>query len=103
MVADSCYLSGLAKLDDDTPAHRPKRILYAVPASMTPAFVIDIGTELDGKIAALLAHESQAGGRNEQARERITAEASTHGSRAGVRYGEGFLSKDPILLSDLFW
>ncbi len=102
MVADSCFLSGIAKLDDDTPAHRPKQIFYAVPAAMTPSLVVDIGGELDAKIASVLAHLSQVSGREELVRERLFAEASTLGARAGVRYGEGFVSKNPIL-SDLTW
>lgn len=100
IVADSCYLSGLLKLDDDTPAHRPKRILYAVPASVAPSFVVDITAELDTKIAALLAHRTQTAGREEFARERMVAEAATHGARAGVRYGEGFLMKVTVPIAD---
>ncbi len=100
MVADACYLCGLAKLDDDTPAHRPRRILYAVPAECTPSVVVDITSELDTKLASLMAHRSQAAGREETARERIIAEASIHGARAGVRYGEGFVLKDALSLAD---
>jgi len=100
MVSDACHLCGIGKLDDDTPPHRPKRILYAVPASVTPSFVVDVTAELDTKIQALFAHRTQMTGREELARERILAEASTHGARAGLRYGEGFMTKDPLAITD---
>jgi bacillithiol biosynthesis deacetylase BshB1 len=103
LVADACYLSGIAKLDDDTPPHRPKRVIHAAPPGTAPSFVVDIGAEFDVKLEALFAHRSQVAGREEFARERITAEASTQAIAAGLRHAEGFTAARPLVIGDPAW
>src|ERR1700687_2419170 len=66
---EACFLAGLAKLDpqgrQDAGAtklapHRPFKIVYAtLYYDVRPTFVVDIGTQFEGKFASLMAYKSQ--------------------------------------------
>jgi bacillithiol biosynthesis deacetylase BshB1 len=108
---EACFLSGLSKVEDDAPPHRPFKIVYAsLYADVRPSFVVDITPFIDQRHAALMAYRSQyanqaAGGGlfvpEEEIRERTFAEAHHYGLLAGVRYGEPFVQKEVGLVDDL--
>src|SRR5579859_3385471 len=108
---DSCFLSGLKKVDTGTPPHRPFKIVYAsLYADVRPSFIVDITPFIEQRLAALMAYRSQyanqkAGGGlfvpEEEIRERTLAEARHYGLLAGVRYGEPFVQKEVGLVDDL--
>jgi bacillithiol biosynthesis deacetylase BshB1 len=108
---DACFLSGLSKVEDDLPPHRPFKIVYAsLYADVRPSFVVDITNFIDQRHQALMAYRSQyanqaAGGGlfvpEEEIRERTFAEARHYGLLAGVRYGEPFVQKEVSLVEDL--
>jgi len=108
---EACFLSGLTKVEDGLPPHRPFKIVYAsLYADVRPSFIVDITPFLSQRLAALMAYRSQyanqaAGGGlfvpEEEIRERTFAEARHYGLLAGVRYGEPFVQKEVGLVDDL--
>jgi bacillithiol biosynthesis deacetylase BshB1 len=108
---EACFLSGLTKIEDGLPPHRPFKIVYAsLYADVRPSFIVDITSFLSQRLAALMAYRSQyanqaAGGGlfvpEEEIRERTFAEARHYGLLAGVRYGEPFVQKEVGLVDDL--
>jgi N-acetylglucosamine malate deacetylase 1 len=108
---DACFISGLAKVETDSPPHRPFKIVYAsLYADVRPSFVVDITPFIEQRHAALMAYTSQyanqAAGSSlfvpeEEIRERTFAEARHYGLLAGVRYGEPFVQKEVGLVDDL--
>ncbi|SFS11902.1 bacillithiol biosynthesis deacetylase BshB1 [Granulicella pectinivorans] len=108
---ESCFVSGLSKLDLPGAPHRPYKILYAsLYADVRPTFVVDITPHMETRLASLLAYRSQyttqpqGGGLfvpEEEIRERTFASARHYGLLAGVRYAEPFVQKEVALASDL--
>src|SRR6202012_1098693 len=108
---ESCFLSGLSKVDTGSAPHRPFKIVYAsLYADVRPSFVVDITPFVEQRHQALMAYKSQYANQStgsalfvpeEEIRERTFAEARHYGLLAGVRYGEPFVQKEPGLVDDL--
>lgn len=108
---ESCFLSGLAKIDNGLPPHRPFKIVYAsLYADVRPSFVVDITPFIEQRHTALMAYASQYANQStgsrlfvpeEEIRERTFAEARHYGLLAGVKYGEPFVQKEVGLVDDL--
>jgi N-acetylglucosamine malate deacetylase 1 len=109
---EACFLSGLAKLDEgESRPHRPTKILYAsMYANVTPSFVVDITTQFDRRMAALMAYESQYGEqetggdlfpKKEEIRDRLHSIARFYGNLIGVKYGEPFVVKETLRVEDV--
>lgn len=108
---ESCFLSGLKKIETDLPPHRPFKIVYAsLYADVRPSFVVDISPFIEQRHLALMAYRSQYANQTagtglfvpeEEIRERTFAEARHYGLLAGVRYGEPFVQKEVGLVDDL--
>ena len=108
---ESCFLSGLAKVETGTAPHRPFKIVYAsLYADVRPSFVVDITAFIEDRHRALMAYKSQYANQTtgsglfvpeEEIRERTFAEARHYGTLAGVRYGEPFVQKEVGLIEDL--
>ncbi len=109
---EACFLSGLRRLEEETPPHRPFKILYASSyANVTPSFVVDISRQFERRMAALLSYESQYGTENDLAsnlfpshaevRDRLSAIARFYGNLIGVKYGEPFVTKESMRVDDI--
>ena len=109
---EACFLSGLRRLEEETPPHRPFKILYAsLYANITPSFVVDISRHFERRMAALLSYESQYGSENSPAsnlfpnqteiRDRLSSIARFYGNLIGVKYGEPFVVKESIRIDDI--
>ncbi len=108
---ESCFLSGLKKLDEETPPHRPDKILYSsLYANVTPSFVVDISSQFDQRMSALFCYESQYGQSKEasdlfpdqtEIRERLGSIARFYGNLIGVKYGEPFVIKEMMRVDDV--
>jgi N-acetylglucosamine malate deacetylase 1 len=108
---EGSFLAGLKKLDEDTPAHRPYKVLYSVNyARVQPAFVVDITAQFARRMEALFAYRSQYEDHGEgsavfppkdQVRERLEMVARYYGSLIGVKYGEGFAVKEALAVDDV--
>jgi bacillithiol biosynthesis deacetylase BshB1 len=108
---EACFLAGLARLEEETAPHRPFKILYSsLYANVTPSFVVDISRQFDRRMAALLSYTSQYGD-SETASElfpshaelesRLGAVARFYGNLIGVKYGEPFVVKEMMEVSDI--
>lgn len=108
---EACFLSGLAKLDDQAPPHRPFKVVYSsLYANVTPSFVVDISPYFDRRMEALFAYESQYGEQpsasglfpnQAEITDRLRSIARFYGNLIGVKYGEPFVVKETIRIDDL--
>lgn len=108
---EACFLSGLARLEEETAPHRPFKILYSsLYANVTPSFVVDISRQFDRRMAALLSYTSQYGSSDvaselfpshEEVEARLSAVARFYGNLIGVKYGEPFVIKEAIQVDDV--
>jgi N-acetylglucosamine malate deacetylase 1 len=108
---EACFLAGLRRLEEDTPPHRPFKVLYAsLYANVTPSFVVDISRQFERRMAALFSYVSQYGNSGEasdlfpnqkEAEERLAAVARFYGNLIGVKYGEPYAVKEAIQIDDV--
>jgi len=108
---EACFLAGLKKLEEDTPPHRPFKILYSsLYVNVTPSFVVDISRQFERRMAALFCYSSQYGDSTEaselfpsrrEVEERIAALARFYGNLIGVKYGEPFVVKETMKTDDV--
>ncbi len=108
---EAAFLAGLRKLDQYTEPHRPRKILYASQyANVPPSLVVDITSQFDRRMEALLAYRSQYGAQQEgsdlfpgegEIRERLATVARFYGNLIGVKYGEPFVVKEPVAVEDV--
>ena len=114
IVYDACFLAGLRNYRPDLgAAFRPQKLVYAVTMTeandIRPSFVVDVTPVWDTKLRAIAAFASQftpAPGRDG----RPAARPLPRGGRArrppprpaiGVRYGEGFVTREPLAVDDV--
>jgi N-acetylglucosamine malate deacetylase 1 len=108
---EACFLSGLRRLEEDVPPHRPFKILYSsLYANVPPSFVVDISRQFDRRMSALFSYASQYGDAENasdlfpshaEIQERLAAIARFYGNLIGVRYGEPFVVKEAIEIEDI--
>ncbi len=108
---EACFLAGLSRLEEDTPPHRPSKILYSsLYANTTPSFVVDISRQFERRMAALLSYTSQYGDAetasdlfpaHSEVEDRLAAIARFYGNLIGVKYGEPFVVKESIQVDDI--
>lgn len=108
---EACFLSGLKKLDQYSEPHRPFKVVYSSAyANVPPSFVVDISTQFDRRMAALLSYKSQYGEESEgrelfpnegEIRDRLGAIARFYGNLIGCKYGEPFVVKETMRVDDL--
>jgi N-acetylglucosamine malate deacetylase 1 len=114
IVYAASFLAGLRNHRPDLgAAFRPRKLLYAMATGETmdgvPSFVVDITSTWEKKLQAILAFQSQFTPAANEAvampfdrfRENVELSARRHGQRIGVRYGEGFVTREPLVVSDL--
>jgi len=111
MGFEACFLAGLKKLDEYSVPHRPSKILYAsLYADVKPSFIVDISSQFERRMTALLSYASQYGETAEggalfpnesEIRDRLGAIARFYGNLIGVKYGEPFVVKEAIRIDDV--
>jgi bacillithiol biosynthesis deacetylase BshB1 len=108
---EAAFMSGLAKLPLDGPAHRPFKIIYAsLYRDVRPTFVVDITSQFETRLASLMAYKSQftdqeAGSgifpAHKEIQARIESMARYYGLLGGVTYAEPFVQKEVGLVDDV--
>ncbi len=108
---EACFLAGLRRLEEETPPHRPFKILYSsLYANVAPSFVVDISRQFERRMAALLSYTSQYGEAEEasdlfpsreEVRDRLAAVARFYGNLISVEYGEPFVVKEAMEVEDI--
>lgn len=109
LVTRACYLAGLARYPAPGERFRPARLLYSLYRSgETPQLVVDVSTVWERRMAALAAHRSQLDPAAGPATyltapgflEEVEARGRHFGALAGVRHGEGYRLRGPVVLHD---
>lgn len=104
IAINACNLAALRKANIPGDPHIVTRILhYFLPHGVTPQFVVDITEHYDQWIRALGAHESQFLNpeKGKDYIESLTAMARSFGLQARCKYGQGFVSVEPVQVKDL--
>lgn len=114
IVYDACFLAGLRNYRADLgAAFRPHKLVYAVTTTeareAVPTFVVDVTPVWDVKMRAVAAFHSQFTPATpgdavlplDGFRDAIELSARRHGQRIGVRYGEGFVTREPLVVDDV--
>ena len=114
LVNDACFVAGLRSYRPELgAAWRPRKIAYALTTTeateVRPSFVVDITDFWKTKLEAISAYKSQfapAAGETstlplDQFKERVELTGRRYGQRIGVAYGEGFVTREPLVVDDL--
>jgi N-acetylglucosamine malate deacetylase 1 len=113
LVRDACFVAGLKKLDPDTPAHRPRKVVHCITYRedwMKPSFVVDITAEFERKLEAVRCYASQFEGAKQAGEvyptgdslyDVVRLQAGHYGSLIRTRYGEPFFTYETMRVDDL--
>ena len=114
LARDACFVAGLSRAAIEGEPHRPAKILYALSfqeAPVEPRFVVDISDQLERKLEAVAAFESQFAGKTwagdvfgsgeRPLLEQIRAHAAHYGSLIRRPYGEPFWTRETMLVDDV--
>ena len=114
LVYQAAFVSGLRNYRPELGvAFRPQKLVYAVTMTETtevpPTFVVDVTATFDAKMKAIRAFESQFAPRGDEPvplpfdsfQDAVELAGRRHGQRIGVRYGEGFVTREPVAVADL--
>jgi bacillithiol biosynthesis deacetylase BshB1 len=102
LVFDACYFAGLEKFGKG-PKHRPHKILYCHSPQFDerrPSFVVDIGDQMEKKVAAVLAYRTQFPDPR-KTEEWLRARARGYGLMIGATYGEGYVQREVLQVDDV--
>jgi bacillithiol biosynthesis deacetylase BshB1 len=107
---EGCYFAGLKNFEADGDPHRPFKVLrvHRLKDYSKPSLVIDISEQIDAKIEAVLAFETQFPvPKEDQKPERlfiadwIRKRAGYYGALIGKPYGEAFAHDEVMTVDDL--
>lgn len=101
IITDSCFYSGLSKIETNQEPHRPKNVLYyMMHTKITPSFIVDITEEMETKIEAIKSYKSQFSQTDEKINETyinkpeffdsIINRAKFYGYEINTKYGEPY-------------
>ena len=103
ITVDACFLSGLEKIETDQKIWRPKAIYHYIQFNnLIPDIVIDVSKQMDLKIQAVKAYESQFYNprstevetiiSSKEFLESVSYRAKDLGRQSGCKYAEGFIA-----------
>lgn len=113
LLEEAVFTAGLRRYETEHQAYRPARVVYYfINDEAEPSFFVDITAHYQQKIESLFAHESQFKLTEGAAETRLNRGVGLpylvdgrdrlFGAKAGVQYAEGFITKQPRLVDDLF-
>ena len=113
VLTEAVFNAGLRRYDAEAEAWRPEWIVYYfINDTVDPSFMIDVSDHYEIKRRALECHRSQfiaaAAGAVETRltsplfSQLVESRDAQFGARAGVRWAEGFVVREPVLRSGLF-
>ena len=108
LLVVSIFKAGLRRYETDAPPWQPEwTCSYFINDSDSPSFVIDVSDVYERKRKALACHRSQFAPSGDDAaatrltsplfRQLVESRDAQFGARAGVRFAEGFLVREPVL------
>jgi N-acetylglucosamine malate deacetylase 1 len=111
---DACFIAGLRNAPIEGEPFRPTKILYALAfleRAPRPSLAVDITDQMERKLEAVFAYESQFQGRNwggevpgagaRSFRDQILTHAAYCGSLVRRAYAEPFFTPETMLVSDV--
>jgi bacillithiol biosynthesis deacetylase BshB1 len=113
LVRDACFVAGLKKIDPDTPAHRPLKVIHCVTYRedfSKPTFVVDISDVFEKKLDAIRCYASQFEGvtqagevypNGEPLFDVVRHHAAHYGSMIRTRYGEPYFTYETMRVDDI--
>ena len=115
LTIDSCFLSGLEKINTNQEVWRPKHIYHYIQfLNILPDFVVDISLEIEQKLKSVLCYKTQFYNPESTESETIISSkdflesikyrAKDLGRQADCEFAEGFISNQNLkvnLLTDL--
>lgn len=119
LVEEACFKAGLKMIEtldehgDVQKSWRPKKVFFGIQStSLTPDFFVDISEAQETKMEAIKAYKTQFFDPNSnepqtyiskpEFMDMIEARAIEYGHRIGVKYAEGFVSKQALGVKDLY-
>lgn len=111
MVEEAVFTAGLRRYETELPAFRPERLFYYfINDEQEPSFYVDITGHFRTKLESVFAHVSQFRREEADVETRLNRRVGLphlvesrdrlFGAKAGVEYAEGFLVRQPLLVSD---
>ena len=113
LVRDACFVAGLAKIQPETPPHRPRKILHTLSYRedyVKPTFVVDVSDVFEQKMNAIRCYGSQFDGAiqagevyptGEPLYDVIRHQSAHYGSLIRARHGEPFFTTETMRVNDL--
>jgi bacillithiol biosynthesis deacetylase BshB1 len=112
LVKEAIFSAGIRKYEDEglQEPHKVEAVyFYLINGIHKPSFIVDISAEIDTKIKALNAYQSQFMKQGNSVETPLTsgylssilARESQFGKEVGVEYGEGFITERPLLMQQL--
>lgn len=112
LTIDSCFLSGLEKIETGQDVWRPKHIYHYIQFNtILPDFVVDITEEMDKKLESVLCYktqfynpeskESETIISSEDFLESVKYRAKDLGRQSDCKYAEGFISNQTLKVNSL--
>jgi bacillithiol biosynthesis deacetylase BshB1 len=113
LIRDACFLAGIVKFAPGLPAHRPRKLLYALAYredAPKPTFVVDVSEVFERKMEAIRSYGSQFDGatqagevlpNGEPLYDLVRHQAAHYGSLIRARYGEPFLTLETMRVDDV--
>jgi bacillithiol biosynthesis deacetylase BshB1 len=110
---DACFVAGMQRAAAGGEPHRPRKILHALTYqehAPKPSFVVDVSAQMERKLDAIFAYDSQFGGRTRMGdvmggerplREQILAHHAHYGSLIRRPYGEPYFTRETLQVDDL--
>lgn len=118
LVEEACFKAGLKKIEtrldgEEQQSWRPKKIYHAIQStSIAPDFFVDISDAQEQKMKAIRAFKSQFFDPNStepstyiskpEFISMIEARAMEYGHRIGVKYAEGFTTRQALGIKELY-
>lgn len=104
---EGCYFAGLKNFEAEGEPFRPHKVLrvHRLKDYSKPSIVVDITDQIDRKIEAVLAFETQfpktAAGDRMHISDWIRKRSGYYGALIGKAYGEAFMHDEVMLVDDL--
>ncbi|MGY8988256.1 MAG: bacillithiol biosynthesis deacetylase BshB1 [Flavobacteriales bacterium] len=112
LTIDSCFLSGLEKIETGQEVWRPKHIYHYIQFNtILPDFVVDITDEMEQKIESILCYKTQFYNPESEETETIISSkdflesvkyrAKDLGRQSDCKYAEGFITNQTLKVNSL--